>query len=177
MHRDDVEYWRPTEVLCRGRRWSRRVGLHHESPTSRWERYDFGHCAAVLELVNRPDIQPRLQAEVDDVIGSSRRPSLVNEANMRYMEAFILETMRWHAVAPLSLIRQTTCGTHVGELFLPANTLVSESIKWFYFKNNTDSLLSYYALSRVSCTRVVLVVSSLLLLVWSRTIKFGTPRT
>ena len=105
-------------------------------------------CVAVLELANRHDIQARLQAEVDDVIGSSRQPSLIDESNMPYMEAFILETLRRHPVAPLSLIRQTTCDTNIGEVFIPANTMVSENIECFYLNHvmdnpNTDSMMLY----------------------------------
>jgi len=51
-----------------------------------------------------PDIQKKLQMEIDSVIGRNRRPSYANDRNqMPYLQAFYHETMRWKSILPINL--------------------------------------------------------------------------
>ena len=79
----------------------------------------------LVHLANHPEVQNRLQSELDSVIGFDRLPSLADEVNMPYTQAFILETMRRRTLAPLSGLRRTTCDTQVGDCFVPAETMVN----------------------------------------------------
>jgi cytochrome P450 len=79
---------------------------------------------AFVSLANNPDVQTRLQTEVDDVVGHDRQPLLDDESKMPYTQAVILETLRRHTPVPLSLFRATTCDTVLGDYFIPARTTV-----------------------------------------------------
>lgn len=47
------------------------------------------------------DVQKRAQQEIDAVIHGMRFPNLGDRAHMPYVQAMVLETLRWHSVAPL----------------------------------------------------------------------------
>jgi cytochrome P450 len=79
---------------------------------------------AFVSFANNPDVQSRLQSEIDDVIGRDRQPLLDDEFKMPYTQAVILDTLRLHTVAPLSIFRATTCDTVLGDYFIPAQTTV-----------------------------------------------------
>ncbi len=46
------------------------------------------------------DVQKKAQAELDAVIGSDRLPTLADRANLPYINAVVLEVLRWNSVAP-----------------------------------------------------------------------------
>lgn len=50
-----------------------------------------------------PEIQARAQAEVDSVVGSDwhRLPSFADRANLPYVNATVLELLRWNPAVPL----------------------------------------------------------------------------
>jgi cytochrome P450 len=78
----------------------------------------------LIHLANQPDVQKRLQDEVDRVVGTNRLPSLDDEIKMPYTQAVILETFRRHTLLPLAMFHATTCDTEVGGCFVPANSTV-----------------------------------------------------
>ena len=75
-------------------------------------------------LLYRPEIQTRLHIEIDHVIGLSREPSLSDRPSMPYMEACLLETLRYISHVPLAVPHATTCDTTVGGKHIPKNTTV-----------------------------------------------------
>jgi cytochrome P450 len=48
-----------------------------------------------------PDVLKRAQAELDDVVGHDRLPLISDKPRLPYIEAIVLESLRWHPVAPL----------------------------------------------------------------------------
>lgn len=78
----------------------------------------------LLFLLHRPEIQKRLHTEIDHVIGPSRDPTLLDRASMPYMEACLLETLRYISHVPLAVPHATTCDTHVCGKLIPKNTTV-----------------------------------------------------
>jgi len=95
------------------------AGDDTSSTTLRW---------ILFHLANHPNVQSRLQEEVDSVVGCDRLPSLADEANMPYIQAFILETMRRRTLAPLSVFRATVCDTQVGDYFVPRGAMASDAL-------------------------------------------------
>jgi cytochrome P450 len=93
---------------------------------------------ALSSLANNPDVQIRLQTEVDDVVGRDRQPLLEDESKMPYTQAVILETLRLHSTVPLSLLRATTCDTVLGDYFIPARTTVRLYTSVFNFSVEQD---------------------------------------
>ncbi|XP_071117704.1 cytochrome P450 2D6-like [Haliotis cracherodii] len=56
----------------------------------------------MLTVLHRPDIQQRLQKEIDEVIGD-RVPSLNDHANLPYFDALLFEMMRYTSQLPMGL--------------------------------------------------------------------------
>ena len=48
-----------------------------------------------------PDVQKKAQAEIDAVVGNDRLPSFSDRTQLPYIEALVMEVLRWHVVAPL----------------------------------------------------------------------------
>lgn len=57
----------------------------------------------LLYILHDTELETRLHAEIDDVIGRKREPSLSDRASMPFMEATILECLRIAHVAPLAI--------------------------------------------------------------------------
>ncbi|KAM4708623.1 cytochrome P450 2U1 [Discoglossus pictus] len=58
---------------------------------------------SLLYMCHHPDIQEKVQAEIDTVIGRDRPPSLTDKALMPFTEATIMEVQRMTVVVPLSV--------------------------------------------------------------------------
>ena len=101
------------------------AGSETTASTIRW---------AVLILINFPDIQLRLQADIDGVITNERQPSLDDKKDLPYVEAFIMETLRFANVAPLA-VPHATMEDHVTfeGYFIPKNTSVIFNLDSAFF--------------------------------------------
>lgn len=53
-------------------------------------------------MVLYPDVQRRAQAELQSIVGSNRMPAFADRPSLPYVQALILEILRWQPVAPLS---------------------------------------------------------------------------
>ena len=51
-------------------------------------------------MVLNPEVQAKAQAQVDSVIGMDRLPDFDDITSLPYIEAILMETMRWHPPAP-----------------------------------------------------------------------------
>ena len=54
-------------------------------------------------MVLNPQAMKNAQEEIDRVIGSTRLPSFSDRENLPYVNALILEVLRWHCVTPLGM--------------------------------------------------------------------------
>jgi len=54
-------------------------------------------------MAHYPQVLRKAQAEVDKVVGGSRLPDFDDRPSMPYVEAMLLETMRWAVVTPLGI--------------------------------------------------------------------------
>ena len=77
----------------------------------------------VLHLANNPTVQLKAQSELDDVIGFSRQPSIIDRTKLPYIEATITEVLRMGTVAPLSLPHCTIEDTELQGYFIPKGTV------------------------------------------------------
>src|SRR6218665_1882992 len=78
----------------------------------------------LIALANNQDVQDRLRAEVDLVVPQDRLPSLNDQPKLPFVEATILEILRWRTLVPLALPHTTLSDTSAGEYFIPQETLV-----------------------------------------------------
>ncbi|GMR51850.1 hypothetical protein PMAYCL1PPCAC_22045, partial [Pristionchus mayeri] len=78
---------------------------------------------AVLELVNNPEAQTRIQKEIDDVIGA-RRISFEDLKLMPYTHAFLQEVYRLGNALPLNFMRKTSQAVEIDGHIIPAGTTI-----------------------------------------------------
>lgn len=57
----------------------------------------------LLTMVLFPDVQKRVQAELDAVVGRKRLPTFEDRASLPYLEATIKESLRFHPPTPLGI--------------------------------------------------------------------------
>ena len=75
-------------------------------------------------LVNYPDIQSKVQAEIDNVVGRDRLPVLQDRSKLHYLQAALTETHRFFTVAYLSLPHKATCDSTLNGYEIPKDTVV-----------------------------------------------------
>ncbi|CAH1772736.1 unnamed protein product, partial [Owenia fusiformis] len=78
----------------------------------------------LLAMMTYPDIQNNLHKEIDHVIGKEQFPELSDREKMPYMEATILETLRYMSMVPTNVPHKTTCDTNIAGCDLPKGTQV-----------------------------------------------------
>ncbi|NWU66090.1 CP1A5 protein, partial [Pterocles burchelli] len=78
----------------------------------------------LMYLVMYPDIQKRIQEELDKVIGQERRPRLSDQGTLPYLEAFILEMFRHSSYVPFTIPHSTIRDTTLNGYYIPKDRCV-----------------------------------------------------
>ncbi|KAG9478182.1 hypothetical protein GDO78_013277 [Eleutherodactylus coqui] len=78
----------------------------------------------LLILMKYPSIKEKVQAEIKNVIGRTRRPCLTDRVKMPYTEAVIHEIMRFVDFLPLGVPHAVTEGTVFRGYALPKGTII-----------------------------------------------------
>ena len=63
-----------------------------------------------------PEVQCKVQAKIDEIVGNSRLPEFSNQDMLPYVQAVLKEVLRWHPVTPLGV-------------FLPTHTSLPAQVK------------------------------------------------
>ncbi|NXD86738.1 CP1A4 protein, partial [Halcyon senegalensis] len=71
-----------------------------------------------------PNIQKKIQEELDQTIGRERRPRLSDRGTLPYTEAFILEMFRHSSFLPFTIPHSTTKATVLNGYYIPKGTCV-----------------------------------------------------
>ncbi|NXX34748.1 CP1A4 protein, partial [Nicator chloris] len=71
-----------------------------------------------------PDVQKRIQEELDQTIGRERRPRLSDRGTLPYTEAFILEMFRHSSFVPFTIPHSTTKATVLNGYYIPKDRCV-----------------------------------------------------
>ncbi|XP_006020342.1 cytochrome P450 1A5 isoform X2 [Alligator sinensis] len=79
---------------------------------------------SLVYIVTYPDIQKKIQNELDQTIGRERRPRLSDRLMLPYTEAFILETFRHSSFMPFTIPHCTTKDTSLNGYYIPKNLCV-----------------------------------------------------
>ncbi|KAH9487035.1 Cytochrome P450 monooxygenase [Psilocybe cubensis] len=82
----------------------------------------------LLAMVHHPEIQRRAQEEIDSVIGDSRLPDFNDRESLPYVEAILLETLRWAPVTPLSLPHRVIEEDEYEGYHIPAGAVVTPNV-------------------------------------------------
>ncbi|KAM7023457.1 cytochrome P450 2D17-like isoform 2-T2 [Passerculus sandwichensis] len=91
------------------------AGSETTSTTLRW---------ALLYMLLHPEIQSKVQAEIDRVIGRERPPSMMDQASMPYTNAVIHEVQRCGDIVPVGIPHMTYRDTEVQGFFIPKGTTI-----------------------------------------------------
>uniref|UniRef100_A0A8B9SEK4 Cytochrome P450 1A n=1 Tax=Apteryx owenii TaxID=8824 RepID=A0A8B9SEK4_APTOW len=79
---------------------------------------------SLMYLVTYPDIQKRIQEELDQTIGRERTPRLSDRGTLPYTEAFILEVFRHSSFLPFTIPHSTTRDTVLNGYYVPKDRCV-----------------------------------------------------
>nr|XP_042911222.1 cytochrome P450 18a1 [Parasteatoda tepidariorum] len=71
-----------------------------------------------------PEVQRKVQAEIDEALGTDRFPTWQDRFDMPYTEATILELMRWKSIIALNVLRSNLVDTELNGYFIPKNSYV-----------------------------------------------------
>ncbi|KAK7888833.1 hypothetical protein WMY93_024393 [Mugilogobius chulae] len=103
------------------------AGTESTATTLRW---------AVVLMMNYPDIQAKVQAEIDVVIGQSRQPTLADRPSMPYTDAVIHEVQRFGNIVPLGFPKMASKDTTLGGYFIPKGTVTVSNLASVLFDKN-----------------------------------------
>uniref|UniRef100_A0A803K0V6 Uncharacterized XB5769266 n=1 Tax=Xenopus tropicalis TaxID=8364 RepID=A0A803K0V6_XENTR len=95
------------------------AGSETSSTTLRW---------GLLYMLLYPDVQRKVQEEIDKVIGKSRKPVMADVLQMSYTNAVIHEIQRCADLVPLSLIHMTYRDTEVQGFSIPKGVAVCPNL-------------------------------------------------
>ncbi|KAI6042914.1 cytochrome P450 [Pisolithus marmoratus] len=78
----------------------------------------------VLAMILNPEIQDRIHAELDVVVGKGVLPTFKDRERLPYLQAVLFEVMRWQPIVPLGGPRTTTDNDTVEGYYIPKGTIV-----------------------------------------------------
>ncbi|XP_033747678.1 steroid 17-alpha-hydroxylase/17,20 lyase-like [Pecten maximus] len=79
----------------------------------------------LLYLADHPEVQRRAQAEIDQVVGRDRLPTLKDRADLPYTEAILHEIMRVATVAPFGIAHASRVDSTICGYDIPQGTTVA----------------------------------------------------
>ncbi|KAK0479597.1 cytochrome P450, partial [Armillaria novae-zelandiae] len=118
---------------------------HLEGGVSAEEEYDIKWLAGSLYAVNEtvasvyaffkamllyPEVQAKAHAEIDSVIGDDRLPRFDDRERLPYINALVLEVLRWHTVGPTGIPHRVTEDIVQSGYLVPKGSLIVANI-WY----------------------------------------------
>ncbi|XP_060132849.1 cytochrome P450 2J4-like isoform X3 [Zootoca vivipara] len=100
------------------------AGTETTSTTLRW---------ALLYMAIYPEIQAKVQAEIDSVIGQSRQPAMDDRDSMPYTNAVVHEIQRISNIIPLNVPRVTTKDCTLAGFHIPKGTVLLTNLTSLLF--------------------------------------------
>ncbi|KAA0706495.1 Steroid 17-alpha-hydroxylase/17,20 lyase [Triplophysa tibetana] len=79
---------------------------------------------AIAFLLHHPQVQERVQAELDEVLGRDRPPALSDRSSLPFLESVICEVMRIRPVSPILIPHVAMQDTSLGGHSVPKGTRV-----------------------------------------------------
>ncbi|CAL8109685.1 unnamed protein product [Orchesella dallaii] len=96
------------------------AGAETTSSTLQW---------AMLYMITFPEIQTKVQQEIDAAIGSSRLPSLEDRPGMIYTEATLNEVHRFCSLVPCSVFHNTLEDAELAGYHIPKDTVILANLR------------------------------------------------
>ncbi|XP_025097334.1 cytochrome P450 2U1-like isoform X1 [Pomacea canaliculata] len=79
---------------------------------------------ALVYFLHHPDVQDKCYEEIHRVVGTERAPTMQDRPQLVYMEAVIMEVLRYGNVVPLNVVHSTPCDVEFGGYTIPKGTVV-----------------------------------------------------
>ncbi|XP_006866917.1 PREDICTED: cytochrome P450 2D17-like isoform X1 [Chrysochloris asiatica] len=79
---------------------------------------------ALLLMILHPEVQRRVQQEIDEVLGQERRPEMADQARMPFTTAVVHEVQRFADIVPLGVPHMTSRDTEVQGFLIPKGTML-----------------------------------------------------
>ncbi|XP_029918915.1 cytochrome P450 2U1 [Myripristis murdjan] len=90
----------------------------------------------LLFMVVYTDVQEKVQAEIDEVVGRDRVPSLTDKGRLPFTEATIMEVQRMTSVVPLAIPHMTSEKTEFRGYTIPKGTVIIPNL-WSVHRDPT----------------------------------------
>ncbi|XP_069378849.1 cytochrome P450 2J2-like [Paralichthys olivaceus] len=103
------------------------AGTETAATTLRW---------ALVYMINYPEIQKKVQEEIDRVIGQSRQPTMADRPNLPYTDAVIHETQRMGNIVPMGFPKMASKDATLGGYFIPKGTGITTLLSSVLFDKN-----------------------------------------
>ncbi|CAH1788523.1 unnamed protein product [Owenia fusiformis] len=85
----------------------------------------FNSCYfGLLILINHPEIQSKIYEQIIKAVGKERLPCLDDRANLPYVDAFLLELMRYVTILPFAVPHKAMSDTTLRGYSIPAGTQI-----------------------------------------------------
>ncbi|XP_072021521.1 cytochrome P450 2U1-like [Amphiura filiformis] len=95
------------------------AGTETTATTLRW---------LMLYMMEYPQVQSRIQEELDAVVGRNRMPRMSDKPNLVYTRATILEVQRIQSLGPIGFPHRSSQNTFIGDFEIPAGTIVVPNV-------------------------------------------------
>ncbi|TNN46533.1 Cytochrome P450 2J2 [Liparis tanakae] len=92
------------------------AGTESSANTLRW---------GLLYMLHYPEIQKKVQAEVDGVVGQSRQPTVADRPNMPFTDAVIHEIQRIGNIVPIGFPKMASKDATLGGYLIPKGTAIN----------------------------------------------------
>lgn len=92
------------------------AGTESSATTLRW---------GLAYMINYPEIQEKVQQEIDRVVGQSRQPTMADRPKLPYTNAVIHEVQRMGNIVPNGFPKMASKDTTLGGYFIPKGTSVT----------------------------------------------------
>ena len=86
-----------------------------------------------LFMIRHPGVQDKMRKEINDVIGTSRFPSLEDKPKLPYCEAVIHETLRVGAIGPISVPHGLTSNLKYNDFTIPKEAILIPNLYSVFF--------------------------------------------
>ena len=77
-----------------------------------------------------PEVQKKAHVELDRVVGPARLPEHYDIESLPYLQAILLETLRWRSAAPYGIPHSTKVDDVYEGFFIPRNSIIIAVSYW-----------------------------------------------
>lgn len=78
----------------------------------------------LLAMTLHPDIQRKAQQELGAIVGPDRLPELDDRDALVYINAILMECLRWNSATPLAVPHRTMADDEYRGYFIPKGSIV-----------------------------------------------------